>query len=151
MIRYDLNCDAGHAFDAWFPGSDAYDEQAARGLVTCPHCGTPKVSKAIMAPSVAKGGSGKGAADAGAGADAGGPDLTSGMPAELRQALREFRAKALEGSENVGMRFADEARRIHRGDAPARKVHGEATPDEARALHEEGVAVAPLPPDLGGH
>lgn len=141
MIRYDLICSGGHGFNAWFPGSEAYDEQAAAGFVSCPHCGTTSVSKAIMAPSVARASE----------PSRQGPEIASGPPAHVRQALRDLRAQILEGSENVGLAFADEARRIHRGEAPARAVHGEASPDDARALIEEGVQVAPLPPDLGGH
>lgn len=145
MIRYDLVCSAGHAFDAWFPGSDAYDSQAKAGLVSCPHCGTSKVSKAIMAPSLAR------RPDAGPAASPDVPELSGGMPAEVRKALRAYRQQILSQSENVGMAFFDEARRMHRGEAPARAVHGEASAEQARALIEEGVAVAPIPPDLGGH
>lgn len=146
MIRYDLVCDQGHEFDAWFPDSAGFDEQAKRGFVTCAHCNSAKVRKAIMAPSVAKPASD---APAREGRDA--PAFAQGPSAEVRRMLREYRAAAMEGSENVGLSFAEEAASMHRGEKPMRKVHGEASPDQVRELLSEGVGIAPLPPDLGGH
>lgn len=144
MIRYDLVCEKAHEFDAWFADSASYDDQAARGFLSCPHCGTSKVTKAIMAPRI-------GRAQPAASPPQEGPGLMDGMPAEVRKALREVRAKMLSGSEDVGVGFSDQARRMHKGEIPYRSIRGGASPDQVRELVEEGVPVAPIPPDLGGH
>lgn len=140
MIVFDLGCSAGHVFEAWFGSSADYDEQRARGLIACPICDTIEVGKAVMAPNVApKGNSQPRAVPMRGGAPA---------PAEMKAmlaALAKAQAKLLEGSEHVGSRFASEARAIHDGDAPERPIHGQASPQEAKALIEEGVPVAPLP------
>jgi hypothetical protein len=149
MIVFDLACGAGHVFEAWFGSSSDYEDQRARGLVSCPICGASEVSKAVMAPNVgAKGNQ----APAIVPMRSGGPPAPAEMKAMLA-ALARAQAKLLEGSEHVGSRFADEARAIHDGDAPQRSIHGQATHEEAKALIEEGVPVAPLPlpivpPDL---
>lgn len=140
MIVFDLSCGAGHVFEAWFGSSVDYEDQRARGLVACPICGATDVAKAVMAPNVAPKGNAQGVA----------VPMQSGTPApaELKAmlaALAKAQAKMLEGSEHVGKRFASEARAIHDGDAPDRPIHGEATVQEAKALIEEGVPVAPLP------
>lgn len=131
MIRYDLNCENGHRFDSWFPNSAAFDDQIGRGLVLCPQCGTVKVTKALMAPAVA------------AGDNAPAPLGTPASPAEA--ALQELRKKVETESDYVGSDFADEARRIHLGEAEARGIWGEASKNDAQALHDEGIPVAPLP------
>lgn len=136
MIRYDLACDFGHAFDAWFASGSAYDEQERRGLLSCPHCGTPKVSKSIMAPSVARSDKGHAA-----------PQIADEGSVAVREAMREMRRKMIEGSEDVGVAFADEALSMHRGEKPMRSVRGTAAPERVRELVEEGVAIAPLPPE----
>jgi hypothetical protein len=140
MIVFDLACTTGHVFEAWFGSSTDYEDQRTRGLVACPICGSTEVNKAVMAPNVApKGNSQVAAIPMQAGAPA---------PAEMKAmlaALARAQAKLLEGSEHVGSRFASEARAIHDGDAPERPIHGQATPQEAKALIEEGVPVAPLP------
>ena len=141
MIVFDLACSQGHVFEAWFGSSADYEQQRDRGLVSCPLCGAKEVDKAVMAPRVAPKGN----------QQSGTPvPMQSGTPtpAELKTllaALAKAQAKMLEGSEHVGNRFADEARAIHDGEAPERPIHGQATPDEARALIDEGVPVAPLP------
>lgn len=131
MIVFDLRCAAaGHVFEAWFGSSADYDDQRARGLVSCPICGGGDVGKAVMAPAVpAKGNS------------APPPAAVKAMLRTLARAQAEMLAK----SEYVGSRFADEARAIHGGEAEARSIHGRATVAEAKALAEEGVPVAPLP------
>ena len=134
MIRYALLCEHAHAFEAWFGSSDAYDEQAARGLVECPVCATRVVSKQIMAPAVA-GTKAKGA-----------PDPAPQMQAMMMQAAQAVRAHVESTFDYVGDGFADEARAIHEGRAEERGVYGEATPKQVRALVEDGVPVAPLPP-----
>jgi hypothetical protein len=141
MIVFDLACSANHVFEAWFGSSDDYEAQRARGLLACPICGTAEVTKSVMAPAVgAKGNSREVAVPM----QSGGHPAPAEMKA-LLTALARAQAKALEGSEHVGRRFAEEARAIHDGDAPSRVIHGEATTAEAKALIEDGVPVTPLP------
>ena len=132
MIVYDLKCAHGHVFEAWFGSSAAYDAQNAGGLVACPICGNGEIGKAAMAPNVSAKGN-QGAAVP--------PEA---MKAAIR-ALADAQARALENSTWVGTAFADKARSMHLGDAPAAQIHGQATADEAKALADEGVPVAPLP------
>lgn len=127
MIRYSLRCADGHAFDSWFQSADAFDTLTARKAVTCIECGGTEVEKSLMAPSVA-------------------------TAAPLRQpesdreaALAALRRQVEENSDYVGLNFVTEARRMHAGELPERAIHGEARLDEARALIEDGVPVAPLP------
>ena len=136
MIRYALRCVREHGFEGWFGSSGEYDEQAARGLVECPFCGSREVSKAIMAPAVA-------------GTKRQGEPVAAPaqMRAMFRAAAREVRQKVLTEFEDVGDAFAREARAIHEGKAEERGIHGQATPSEVAALKEEGVMVAPLPPE----
>jgi hypothetical protein len=133
VIIFDLRCAAaGHVFEAWFGSGEDYAAQKARGLVSCPLCGSADVDKAPMAPAVGARG-----------------NRADGQPlAQLKAmlgALAEAQKKLLESSEHVGPRFADEARAIHLGEAEARAIHGQATPAEADELRDEGIPVAPLP------
>ena len=140
MIVFDLACSQGHVFEVWFGSSADYESQRERGLVSCAICGASEVGKAVMAPNVgAKGNQASTVVPMRSGSPA---------PAELKAALAALakaQAKALEGSEHVGARFAAEARAIHDGDAPERPIHGQATVHEAKALVEDGVPVVPLP------
>lgn len=138
MIVFDLCCGTSHVFEAWFGSGADYDDQRARGLLTCPICGTREVTKAVMAPSV--GAKGNSVAKPASG-DAMTPAAMKGMLAALARA----QARALQGSEHVGPRFASEVRAIHDGEAPERPIHGQATMAEAKALAADGVPVAPLP------
>ena len=141
MIRYALTCSNGHSFDSWFASADAYDGLRGRDLVTCAICGSSAVEKALMAPAVTLPAPSRPHPDAPAPAR---PDLHSpATPAEAALAAlrREIEAK----SEYVGVDFATEARRIHEGGAPERAIHGEAKPEEARRLIEDGIPIAPLP------
>jgi hypothetical protein len=156
MIRYALACSKGHTFESWFQNSAAYDKQAKRGLVECPVCGNTKVEKALMAPTLA--GTKK----------RGRPSLPAAMPAPSAEAVttpeapspvamispeeREFRSKLKElrdhltkNADNVGRKFPDEARKMHYGEIEHRSIYGEASPEEAKELHEEGVEFHPLP------
>ena len=133
MIRYTLACDKGHEFDGWFRDSAAYDRQAESGDLECPICSSHAVTKAIMAPAVAR--TDKPVANRQAFAKA----------EKMYQLLAQVRRYAEENCENVGDKFAEEARRIHYGDAPEREIVGEATLDDARELIEEGISVLPLP------
>lgn len=132
MIVFDLKCGGGHVFEAWFGSSAAYDEQNAGGLVVCPLCGSGEIAKAAMAPSVgAKGNQG--------------PAVPPAAMKAAMAALAAAQAKALEQSTWVGTAFAEKARSMHLGEAPVAQIHGQATADEAKALADEGVPVAPLP------
>jgi hypothetical protein len=150
MIRYTLRCDRGHAFESWFQSSAAYEAQEKRKLVNCPACGSAKVERAIMAPQiVSKKGREENPPPAPAvAADAAAPSSTPLMMAqerELRAKLKELRDHIVKNADNVGERFPNEARKMHYGDIEHRPIYGEASPDEARALIDEGVEVSPLP------
>jgi hypothetical protein len=151
MIRYTLRCERGHAFDSWFQNSSAYDSQVKRKLVACAICGSTEVDKAIMAPQiVSKKGCEKPPASAmplpAAEPTAGeSTPLMMAQERELRAKLKELRDHIVKNADNVGERFPNEARKMHYGDVEHRPIYGEASPDEARALIEEGVEVSPLP------
>lgn len=138
MIRYTLKCGAGHGFDSWFADGAAYEALARAGQLACPVCGDAKVEKALMAPAVAQP---RGRSDA---ADAPAPDLRA-PGSELEAKLAALRQHVEATSEYVGVNFVAEARRMHDGEAPERSIHGEAKPEEARKLLEDGIPVAPLP------
>lgn len=145
MILYTLVCEATHDFECWFPSSDAYESQAERGLVSCPVCGSARVSKAVMAPRVARRDRGPGeVAQAARPAEAPVPMIAE-PERKLREMIKALHAHVAAHSEHVGERFADEARKIHYGEAEGRSIHGQASLHEARALIEEGIEVAPLP------
>jgi hypothetical protein len=150
MIHYNLRCERGHAFESWFQSSAAYEQQEKRKLVNCPVCGSAKVERGIMAPQIVSK----------KGRDIVEPAPAAAMPAtttpasaplvmaqerEVRAKLRELRDHILSSSDNVGERFPNEARKMHYGDIEHRPIYGEASPDEARALMEEGVEVSTLP------
>jgi len=147
MIRYTLRCDKDHSFESWFQNSAAYDSQVKRKLVSCPACGSTKVEKAIMAPRIV-GKKGRSKAPVEAPAEAPASESTSLMMAqerELRAKIKELRDHIVKNADNVGERFPNEARAMHYGDKEHRPIYGEASPEEARALVEEGVEVSPLP------
>jgi hypothetical protein len=139
MIKYRLACSAGHEFEGWFQSSDAYDVQAAKGHVTCPHCGSPHVAKAIMAPSVSMTAKHAGSEQVWPGAN----KLSSQeLQVLMRRLRREIEAKA----DYVGPRFAEEARKMHEEEESSdRGIYGEATLDEATSLAEDGIAFLPIP------
>ncbi|HTK36603.1 MAG TPA: DUF1178 family protein [Caulobacteraceae bacterium] len=134
MIRYALVCEHDHPFDAWFGASSDYDDQIARGLVECPFCASTRVRKQIMAPAVR---STKTSTDAPA------PDQ---VHARMMEAMGKVRRHVETNFDYVGDRFAREARDIHDGESEARGIYGEASPKEVKALIEDGIQVAPLPP-----
>ena len=134
MIRFSLSCDNDHGFDGWFRNGDDFEAQKKRGLVSCPVCQSAKVEKALMAPSVSTG--------------RGREKMALAMGEQQRKALAKLKAMAEEAKKNadyVGDKFAEEARKIHFGEAEARGIYGEATADEARGLVEDGVEFVPLP------
>lgn len=137
MIRYALHCDDGHGFESWFRDSDAYDSQAKAGLLTCPVCGSGKITKQIMAPAVS--------VHEEATPTRRPVTMMGGKDREIRAMLRAFRQHLEANAENVGAGFADEARKIHHGEADARAIYGETSLDEAKALTEEGIEVMPVP------
>jgi len=156
MIRYDLVCARRHEFESWFANSAAYDKQAKRGLVACPVCGSTKVEKAIMAPRLAR--SDKAVADktidvpeAPAPATPTPPQppapvaMISPQERELRSKLRELRDHLTKNAENVGRKFPEAARKMHYGELEHRSIYGEASAEEAKELHEEGIEFHPLP------
>ena len=140
MIRYDLICDRGHGFDGWFRDSAAFDVQAAAGLVSCAVCGSARIEKQLMAPQVAAKSNRK--ADVPLKMAAGPLDPRAQT---LLKMMREFRAEIEKNAENVGSKFAEEARKIHYGETEKRGIYGEATGKDAKALVEEGIEVHPLP------
>jgi len=152
MIRYSLRCERGHAFESWFQSSSAYESQEKRKLVSCPSCGSVKVERGIMAPRIV---SKKGRDIAAAApAESVAPAETSASEStpllmaqerELRAKLKELRDHITKNADNVGERFPNEARKMHYGDIEHRPIYGEASPDEARALIDEGVEVSALP------
>jgi hypothetical protein len=155
VIRYALICERRHDFESWFANSAAYDKQAKRGLVACPVCGSIKVEKAIMAPSLAPRHAPSekpidvrptSAPAEPAPIEAKSPvAMISPQERELRTKLKELRDQLTRNAENVGRKFPDEARKMHYGDIEHRSIYGEASPQEAKALHEEGIEFHPLP------
>lgn len=134
MIRFSLICDHEHEFEGWFRSSDDFDRQKKRGLIDCPECGSHKVQKALMAPAVSSSKKQE--------------KMALAMSTEQRRIMGEMKAlseKLRENAEDVGSKFAEEARKIHFGETEARGIYGEATPDEARSLAEDGVPFMPLP------
>ncbi|MEJ0025611.1 MAG: DUF1178 family protein [Rhizomicrobium sp.] len=135
MIVYNLRCRNAHEFEGWFRDSLAYEDQARGGSLTCPVCDSRKVEKAIMAPAVS--GAKK-------------QTVTAEEAGRMRQFMTGLRKYVQRNADYVGPNFAEEARKIHYGEADERHIYGEASLEEAKELLEEGVDVAPLPPDLDG-
>jgi hypothetical protein len=140
MIRYDLICEKGHEFDGWFSDSASYEKQAKRGFVECTHCGSNKVQKQLMAPNVGVKSNKKSSSAANIMAGPVDPRIQ-----QMAQMVREIRAHVEKNSEHVGDRFAEEARKIHYGEAEERGIYGNATGADVRGLLEEGIDVHPLP------
>jgi hypothetical protein len=159
MIKYSLVCNKAHEFESWFSDSAAYDAQAERGLVECPHCGSIKVGKAIMAPRIGRTDRERPFAGPTPQSEAGGDAALAAEPQpqpqrvalldERQQAMRamihELHRKIVENSTDVGPRFPEEARKMHLGETPQRSIYGQASLEEAKALIEEGVPVLPVP------
>ncbi|MDN5928552.1 MAG: DUF1178 family protein [Hyphomicrobiales bacterium] len=134
MIRFSLSCQNDHSFDGWFRNSEDFEKQKKHGLVACPSCGSVRVEKALMAPSVSTGRKRE--------------KMALAMNAEQKKALTELKAlseKLRENADYVGGKFAEEARKIHFGETDPRGIYGEATPEEAKGLVEDGVEFMPLP------
>jgi hypothetical protein len=153
VIRYTLVCEHRHDFESWFANSSAYDKQAKRGLVACPACGSTKVEKAIMAPRLARSETPFDVPRAHAEMPVAplAPDasaqvaMISPQEREVRAKLKELRDHLTKNAENVGRKFPDQARKMHYGDIEHRSIYGEASPKEAKDLHDEGIEFHPLP------
>ncbi len=149
MIHYQLACARDHGFDGWFRDSAAFDAQAARGLVECPACGDTQVRRALMTPAVAKKGRAVAlpAPEPAPEKPAEGPVAVAAerLPDHVRAMLQRVRAEVEKNCDYVGTQFADEARRIHRGESDARGIYGETTPEQAEALADEGIDVNRIP------
>ena len=159
MIRYSLRCERDHSFESWFQDSGAYDSQVRRKLVSCPVCGSVRIEKAIMAPRIVgkKGRERQETNAAAIPAPAPTPTEAPATPSqastplmmaqerELRVKLKELRDHIVKNADNVGERFPNEARKMHYGDIEHRPIYGEASPEEARSLIDEGIEVSPLP------
>jgi hypothetical protein len=152
MIRYALACDKGHTFESWFQSSAVYDKQIKAALITCPVCNSSKVEKAIMAPGVV--GAKKRsdaqppklpASPAPAAETASPVAMMSPQEREFRKKLKELRDHLTKNADYVGQKFPEEARKMHYGEIEHRSIYGEATPDQAKELHEEGIEFHPLP------
>ena len=146
MILYRLGCANDHSFESWFRDSAAFDDQVARDLLACPICGSADVAKSIMAPAVV-GASAKrigppAPADAPAGREGA---LLDAKHRAVRAAMRAMRTKILAEGRDVGTSFPEEARQMHEGTIPVRPIHGQATPDEARGLIDDGIMILPIP------
>jgi hypothetical protein len=153
MIKFALQCERGHAFEGWFGDNASFEQQAKRGFVECPHCGSARVEKAIMAPNVARKDR-DGRVDAGSTASVTLPAAAPvALPATtltpedraMRDLVRAMRAHVEANADNVGDRFAGEAVKMHHGEIEGRAIYGSATAEDARMLVEEGVGFMPLP------
>jgi hypothetical protein len=134
MIKYALLCQEGHEFEAWFKNGATYEAQVARARVSCPRCGSHAVEKAIMAPAVAK----RASRDT--------PAQQPSVPVhELQRYLRKIRDEVHAKAEYVGGRFAEEARKIHFDEGPARGIYGQASAEEVKALADDGIPFLPMP------
>ncbi|MCC3244670.1 DUF1178 family protein [Methylocystis sp. WRRC1] len=125
MIHYSLICDDGHNFDSWFRDSASFESQAGSGLVSCPFCNSTKVTRGVMAPHIARG--------------------REAEAERMRALISELREKVIAGTEDVGDRFSDEARKMEDGEVERRAIRGRATFEEAKALLEEGIEILPIP------
>jgi hypothetical protein len=154
MIHYELCCKDGHGFDGWFKDSASFDKQESAGLLECPICGTAEVTRALMTPAVTKRGRRVPQLSAPA------PEAKIGevlppespvavdearIPAQVRAALQRLRSEVESNCDYVGSQFADEARKMHRGESERRGIYGETTPEQAETLAEEGIQVARIP------
>lgn len=143
MIVFDLKCNADHRFEAWFRSSDAYEKQRTAKLVECPHCGDTEIAKAPMAPNVSAKTNQK--TDTVSVAAKSSDDKLADVAAEAQQVLAKLKSHVEKNCDYVGENFADEARKIHYGEADERGIYGESTAKEAKELLEEGVEIMPLP------
>ena len=140
MIKYTLECRKKHRFESWFKSADAFEKLLTSGHITCSVCGNSEVSKSIMAPNIgAKSNSRTKSQNIN-------KEVSLSTPSTVTEkAIKEFRQHIEKSSENVGSKFATEARKMHLGEAPERSIYGESTIKEAKDLIDEGISVVPLP------
>lgn len=136
MIRYALVCECDYEYEAWFSNSADFDAQAGRGLVECPVCGSRDVRKQVMAPAIG----GRSGRDE--------TEEAKQTPDEMAALANAVRQHISENFTDVGARFPEEARKIHSGESETRGIYGTATREESKALKDEGVPIADLPPGL---
>ena len=146
MIKFALLCARGHEFQSWFQSSEAFDTQVESGLVLCPLCQVAEVTKAIMAPAIASRGEAARAKPPAQAQSQTKVALLDRHDLKSRAMIDAFRSRIFAEADDVGSRFAEEARKIHNGLVPERPIHGQASIGDARALIEEGVPVLPVPP-----
>ena len=132
MIQFSLKCSQNHSFDSWFQSSDAYEKLAKAGMLTCAECGDRTIEKSLMAPKIST----QSPSDS---------QALSAPMSEAERNLAKIKQEIEANSDYVGMNFAHEARAMHSGESPNRAIYGEAKAEEAKALIEEGIPVAPLP------
>lgn len=140
MIRYALICENDHQFESWFQSGDAYETLKTSGMISCPSCNSTSVEKSLMAPKVRPGRKGKAQPPAAAA-----PAMTNSPDPEVAEAVAKLKAHVEKNSDYVGDKFAKEARAMHEGEQPHRAIHGEAKPEDAKKLIEDGVPALPLP------
>jgi len=150
MIHYQLCCDVDHEFDGWFKDSDNFERQAARKLINCPVCASTKIRRALMAPGIRKKGAAAPVIESDTAAPVQAPQPSSRkaggfMPDQVRAALLKLRAEVEKNCDYVGPNFAEEARRIHNGQAEPRGIYGESTEADAEALADDGIEIAQIP------
>jgi hypothetical protein len=147
MIHYDLRCSQDHAFDGWFKDSAAFDQLVKRGLLECPHCGDGKIERALMRPAVAKRENLPVPVPAAKPPAPQSPASVAGLPvpAQMRAMLQRMRAEVEKHCDYVGPNFAEEARKMHRGESEKRGIYGETSPEQAEALSDEGIEFSRIP------
>ena len=144
MILYQLKCDKEHSFEAWFKDSQAFDQQSKRKLLSCPTCGSSKITKALMAPRIGKSGSDN-HRQATQAAPAGSSFKLTPAAVELKQKLKELQSHISKECDYVGSNFAEEARKIHYGEVTPHGIYGEATNEDAKELVDEGIEFSSIP------
>lgn len=154
MRVFDLCCTAGHRFEGWFASESAFEDQCARALVQCPVCGDTAVARLPSAPRLNLSGAGPGPEPAPSAVAAPAEAVVANAPPEVQMQALWLQAMqhVIRHTVDVGPRFAQEARRIHYGEAPHRGIRGQATAEERAELANEGIEVMPLPlpPGLSG-
>ncbi len=153
MIHYQLRCSQAHGFDGWFKDSSTFEQQARTGLIECPECGGTQIERALMAPAVAKRESLPVPVPSASPTPQaeilppGAPEkMAAGrLPAQMLAVLQKMRAEVEKTCEYVGPAFADEARKMHRGESDHRPIYGETTPEQAERLADDGISVAKIP------
>jgi hypothetical protein len=150
MKVLNLQCRHGHAFEGWFASHDDYASQCERGLLTCPVCNDAEVTKLPSAPRLNLGHAAPEAAPTTpVAAPSQAPAATPALPQELQAAMLQVVRHVMANTEDVGTKFAEEARKIHYGEADHRNIRGQASREETEALLEEGIDVLPLPVPAG--